>query len=255
MVSIGIDVSKHNGVINWSKVKAAGVRFAMIRSSYGWSTNQVDKQFKANVQGCESVGMPYGFYHYSYATNASEAVKEAKLFLSTIKGCSPEYPVVFDIEEACVVGGTDAKGVKHNGLSTAQQMDVIDAFMKELEKAGYYAMLYSSASVLTRLYRAHPARMKKYDIWVAHINARKPSYAGGYGMWQYSWKGAVNGIAGDVDMNYAYKDYPAIIKKAKLNGLSTERYKLTITVSGKTTAEKLKTELLKDGYAVTMQKV
>ena len=94
----GIDVSYAQGNIDWAKVKASGVSFAMIRACYGWDDDsQIDRYFRANVQGCEAVGMPYGLYHYSYAQTPGDAEKEAKFFLRVIDGCRPEYPVVFDL--------------------------------------------------------------------------------------------------------------------------------------------------------------
>ncbi len=97
----GIDVSYAQGNIDWAKVKASGVAFAMIRACYGWDDDsQIDRYFRANVQGCEAVGLPYGLYHYSYAQTPEDAQKEAKFFLRVIDGCRPEYPVAFDLRTA-----------------------------------------------------------------------------------------------------------------------------------------------------------
>ena len=201
----GIDVSKWQGDINWKKVAASGIDFAMIRSSYG--KEHTDEMLKKNVAGCEKYGIDYGFYHYTYAKSVSEAKKEAKYFLSRIKNYNPTYPVVLDIEEDYF-----------KQMSRKKVTDIIVAFMTELENAGYYATLYSYAN----FFRDHVdmSRVKKYDIWVASWGDEEKlnnAYDGHYGMWQYSSTGSVKGIAGEVDLNYAYKDYAAIIKKNGLN--------------------------------------
>ena len=95
-------------------------------------------------------------------------------------------------------------------------MDMIDAWMEIVQGAGYFAALYSTGSAIKRLREAYPDRMVRYAVWVAHVGTDKPMTPGG--IWQYSWHGKVDGIAGAVDLNYAYENYPAIIRGAKLNG-------------------------------------
>ena len=95
-----IDVSEHQGNINWEKVKNAGVVGAMIRTGYGVKDpNQIDKWFYNNLSGCQNVGMPYGFYHYSYAVDVAGAEQEADFCLELVAGSNPQYPVAFDMEE------------------------------------------------------------------------------------------------------------------------------------------------------------
>ena len=204
----GIDVSYHNGAVNWRKVANTGVQFAIIRACYGWDNDkQIDKQLAANVAGCEAQGIPYGFYHYSYAESAEDARKEARFFLRVIKDYKPTYPVYFDFEENFQLAYTPEK-----------QLQIIEAFLAEVEAAGYFAGLYMSASPLQKLYNYAPARGKKFSTWVAHIGVNKPNYSGPYAMWQYSWVGKVDGSSADTDMNIAYIDFPAIIKRNGLNG-------------------------------------
>ena len=201
----GIDVSKWQGEINWKKVASSGIDFAMIRSSYG--NEHTDEMLKKNVEGCEKYGIDYGFYHYTYAKSASEARTEAKYFLSKIKNYDPTYPIVLDIEEEF-----------YKKMDRKKVTDIIVAFMTELENAGYYATVYSYAVFFRD--NVDMSRVKKYNIWVASWGDEEKlndSYDGQYGMWQYSSTGSVNGISGDVDLNYAYKDYAAIIKKNGLN--------------------------------------
>ena len=200
----GIDVSYAQGVIDWEKVKASGlVDFAILRAGYGKETSQIDDQFNRNYTACKQLSIPVGVYWYSYATTAAEAEQEAKVCLQTIWGKQFEYPVAFDIEEARCLPQADA-------LSTA--------FCTALENAGYYMAIYTFKSALESNFSA--AVKNRYDIFLSHIGVQQTDYAGSYGLWQYSWTGCIPGISGDVDLDYAYKDYPAIIKTAGLNGFT-----------------------------------
>lgn len=201
----GIDVSKWQGDINWKKVYSSGVDFAIIRSSYG--KEHVDEKLEANVAGCEKYGISYGFYHYTYATSVKEARREARFFLNTIKKYKPDYPIVLDIEND-----------HFKSMSRKKVTNILVAFMTELENAGYYATVYSYAN----FFRDHVdmSRIKQYDVWVASWGDEdklNSVYDAPYGMWQYSAAGRVNGINGDVDLDYAFKDYPKKIKKNGLN--------------------------------------
>ncbi len=206
----GIDVSHHNGVVDWKRVKESGVEFAMIRAGYGWDDDsQIDRQFKANASGCLANGIPFGFYHYSYAMSAEDAAKEAKWFLRVIRDYKPEYPVAFDFEEA-----------KQLALPLDRQLEIIGAFMDAVKESRYYAALYMTASSITRLHRHAPGTMSLYDAWVAHWGASSADYPGSFGMWQYdvSGVGVIPGITGKCDVNYAYVDYPRVVKSNGLNG-------------------------------------
>lgn len=201
----GIDVSKHQGNVNWSHVKADGVKFAIIRAGYGKQASQKDTQFENNYTGCKSNGVPVGVYWYSYATTPDEARKEAAVCLSVIKGKTFEYPVYFDIEEPSVL-------VKGKAACTA----IAKAFLEAVEQAGYFVGIYSSKvhleNCITEELRA------RYAVWVAHYGVDKTTYHGQYGIWQKSSTGKVSGIRDNVDMNECYVDYPAAIKKKGLNG-------------------------------------
>ena len=146
--------------------------------------------------------LPVGAYWYTYATTADEAKQEASVCLRTLSGKSFEYPVAFDIEEKA-------------GLFRASEL--CNAFCSELEKSGYYAAVYSFKSA----FESNIIDIKeKYDTFLSHIGVEQTDYSGDYGLWQYSWMGRIDGISGDVDLDYAYKDYPTIIKSAGLNGFS-----------------------------------
>ena len=202
----GIDVSKHQGKIDWKKVKNAGIEFAMIRAGYGRYDNQKDQQFEANYAGAKSVGIPVGAYHYSYAKTVEQAKAEAKTFLGWVKGKTFEFPVAFDIEDNSQVN-----------LGKQLISDMIRAFCETVEAAGYYVSVYANKDWLVN--RIDEDCKKKYDTWLAEWRSGEPTYTGTYGMWQYTSSGAVNGITGRVDMNMSYKDYPAIMKANGLNGI------------------------------------
>lgn len=200
----GIDVSKHQGVINWEKVKASGqVNFAILRAGFGKESSQIDVQFERNYSECKRLGIPCGAYWYSYAKTAAEAKQEAAVCLSVLAGKQFEYPIAFDIEEQASLQNADA---------------LCQAFCSALESAGYYAAIYTFKSALESCIGDNVKN--RYDVFLSHVDVSRSSYTGNYGLWQYSWKGSVSGIVGEVDLDYAYRDYPAIIKNAGLNGFA-----------------------------------
>ena len=200
----GIDVSVHNGDIDWGKVKADGIDFAILRAGYGRLEKQKDEKFEQNYAGAKAAGIPVGAYWYSYAMTPEEAELEADVFLSVIKGKQFEMPVYFDLEEK-----------KQFDLGKEQVSAIMRAFLKKVESAGYFVGLYGSASSLT----THTADDIKswYTIWLAHW-VDQTNYSGAYGIWQHSEKGKVAGINGTVDLDICYKDFPTIIKGKGLNG-------------------------------------
>lgn len=214
MVKKGIDVSKYQGVINWKEVKESGVEFAMLRCTVGGAGGGVDRTFFRNASECEKAGLPFGVYNYSRAVTAAQAKTEARLLLETVKGMKLSYPVAFDVEDSV-----------QRALSPEALTDVVCAFCEEIEKAGYYAIIYSSKSWFS--VHLSEERLKRYDKWVAQWND-KCTYKGDYGMWQYSSSGCVEGITGRCDLNEAYKDYPEIMKRNSLNGFKKEANKLPL---------------------------
>lgn len=238
-----IDVSAHNGVIDWQKVKNYGVQGTIIRTGFGEEhPSQVDKQFEANYNGCKAVGLPVGAYHYSYATTAEEAEKEADFVIKLLEGKQFEYPIYFDIEDKV-----------HTELDKATCDSIVTAFCSKLEKAGYWAGVYSFDSFFAS--HLSTAIVQRYSAWAARVENVKPIHCKAYGMWQYSWKGIVSGISGDVDLNYCYKDFPSMIKAKGLNGYSvTPTYTITATRSGICNAEAVvrQAHLEADGYTVNI---
>ncbi|MBQ8787760.1 MAG: glycoside hydrolase family 25 protein [Oscillospiraceae bacterium] len=220
----GIDVSHHNGIIDWDKVKADGIEFAILRCGYGRkSIKQIDRQFERNYSECKRIGMPVGVYHYSYAKTAEDARLEADFMLELISGKQFEYPVIFDIEDK----GQEAIGKK---ILT----DITVAFCEKIEKAGYYVSIYSNPDWFVN--KLELERLKDYDKWLAHW-VKTPKWGSEFGgLWQYSDSGKVNGIETAVDMNISYRDYPSIIKRAGLNGYC-DKYSVTAYKDGLTSSE------------------
>ena len=207
----GIDVSKWQGEIDWGKVKAAGVKFAMIRLGYGSADGNscgLDGWFERNVANAVKAGVDVGCYFYSYATSVAAVKKEAAFVVDTLqkyKGVFT-YSIAFDLEDKT-----------QQGLGKTVLTDMVIAFGDAIEKAGFYCSLYSNLDWLKN--RLDDSRLKRFDHWLAQW-ASAPTYGGAFGMWQNSSKGSVNGISGNVDTDVAYKDYPAVIKGAKLNGFT-----------------------------------
>ena len=189
-----IDVSTWNGNIDWNKVYKSGVRYAMIRSSFGVENpNQVDNKFVRNITNAQRAGVKCGIYHYSYAKSATEAKKEAEFCLKTIKGYKIDLPVAFDIEDSSQT---------HLGKDTLTS--IVIAFCDRIKSAGYRPMLYCNPNWLCN-YLHKDKLINKYDIWLANWGVSSPSYD--CAIWQYSESGSVPGISGSVDMNWIYKDY------------------------------------------------
>lgn len=215
----GIDISNHNGTIDFNKVKSSGINFVLIRSSWGWFNE--DTMFRANVNGCEAVGLPYGLYHYSYARNLNEAKIEADGLIRLAKSCNPSYPLIIDMEDA-----DDWK--RDNGNpSNDMYVQICEYICKKIEEAGFYAMIYANKDWFTN--RLNDRRLDRFDKWLAHVYIPAPSMD--CGIWQYTFKGKVNGISGDVDMNYAYKDYPSLTKNKPTTTVSQPVTNINVNAS------------------------
>lgn len=197
--SFGIDVSAHQGKINWAAVKAAGVEFAMIRCGFrGYGTGAIceDAYFKTNVAGATANGIKVGIYFYSAAINENEAVEEAVWVISKIKTYRITYPVVYDFE--------DYQRYRCANVDGAQATKNAHTFLNLIRQAGYDPMMYANKSDLTS--RISRSAFSGYKMWLAHYTSQT-DYSGSYQMWQYTSKGSVSGISGYVDMNIAYFSY------------------------------------------------
>jgi len=207
---IGIDVSYANGDINWERVASSGIDFAMIRAARGDAgpnhPMREDTHFKQNAEGAMANGIDFGVYFYSYARTPTEARREAEFLIDVIKDYRITYPIVYDIEEDF-----------HKAMSKAQVTALVEAFFDVLKENGYFPMVYSYKSFLED--NVDRRILDTYSIWVAHWHVRSTTYRGDYHIWQYTEKGRVSGIRGDVDLSVGYYDFPTILTKHGLNHL------------------------------------
>lgn len=191
-VKKGIDVSKHQGKINWEKVKADGIDFAIIRCGFGSDmTSQDDAQWEYNVRECERLGIPYGVYLYSYANTTAKAKSEAQHTLRLLKGHHPSYPVYYDLEDKVVA----AEG-------SAAIVNMANIYCQAIESAGYKAGIYASLSWWNG--SLNNSSLNKYEKWVAQWNSQC-TYKGSYRLWQSTSDGSVSGITGRVDINFEFQ--------------------------------------------------
>lgn len=209
----GIDVSSHQGVINWEAVKGK-IDYAIIRCGYGADReSQDDIYFKRNADECTRLGIPFGVYLYSYADNIDWSNSEVDHVLRLVKGYQLAYPIYYDIEDK----------VQAN-LSNEALTDIIVNFCDKLEQHGYYVGVYANLNWWNT--KLNSERLEAYAKWVARYNSTLGYDAG---MWQYTSSGTIDGINAYVDMNYCYVDYPDAIKKAGLNGFTKEEVPIVPT--------------------------
>lgn len=196
----GIDVSKWNKEIDWEKVKAAGVEFAIIRCGYrGSKTGALvqDPYFEKNIKGATDAGVRVGLYFFTQAVNPVEAVEEASTVLMFAKQHKISYPLYIDTEGAGGNGRAD-------GLDKETRTAVCKAFCETIENAGYTAGVYASKSWL--LNNLDMEQLSSYSTWLAQYSSQ-PTYEGEYDMWQYTSAGKIDGISTLVDYNVSYMDY------------------------------------------------
>lgn len=199
---IGVDVSSHQKAIDWNKVKAAGVEYAIIRvgfRGYGEAgTIVLDEYFHANIQAALKAGLKVGVYFFSQAITEAEAIEEAEFLLNEIKGYNITFPIVYDPED---ISGDKART---DGLSGEQITNQCIAFCERIRQAGYTPMIYANKRwTLTRI---DLTRLTDYDLWLAAY-VDQPDIPYLFTMWQYSSSGTVDGISGSVDLNISFKDY------------------------------------------------
>lgn len=206
MKRVGVDVSRYNGRPNWKVAKANGVDFAILRAVSGASGVYVDPTFEYNYSECKKAGVPVGLYVASYLN----VDKEIAVTERVIRGKQFEYPIYYDIEDFSFTGRTRSK-------QSATYAAV--KFCKHFEKLGYYVGIYSNKYFIDQW--LDRSQIKDFDIWIADWR-KGVDYSKSYGMHQFTNKGRFRGInstgEGGVDTNYAYMDYPGIIKRNGLNG-------------------------------------
>ena len=192
----GIDVSEHQGRINWEQVKDH-VDFVMLRAGYG--RNNIDKQFIRNIEECNRLCIPVGIYWFSYAWNEEMAKNEARYVLEAIKGYRVDYPISYDLEYDTL------NYASKNGVTIGKRLatDMVKAFCDEINRNGYRAMNYTNQDFL--LNKFYIDELTNYPLWYAWYNSKLNRDCA---IWQYSENGQVPGIPGSsVDMNYCYENF------------------------------------------------
>lgn len=187
----GIDVSYHQGAIDWNAVAASDIQFAFVRA--GSFKSGLDACFRDNMSGAIAAGIPVGIYVYSYAITPEMAAQEALFAISCAKDYPVSYPIAYDIEDSF-----------HKGMTAEQLNALIDSFCTTAQNAGYYPIVYSSKNWFTTRIGA-----VSHDIWVAQYGPAC-TYPG-YSFWQATSHGNVNGVPGRVDVNFQFKDYSSVI--------------------------------------------
>ena len=222
----GIDVSYHNGNLDWSAIKSAGVDFAILRAAYrGYGdegTLVKDSKFAEYIRGAQSYGIPVGAYIYSQAITTAEAVQEANYILNIVKNYSLDLPIVFDYEFSPSSEGRTNLAWAEGELNKTKMTNITLAFCNTIKSAGYDVMVYASKSFLNKNIDHEVIEDAGYDVWLAHyvnqpyINKEHPEkskefnyqgtdYTGDFKIWQYTSTGRIPGIEGKrFDCNFMY---------------------------------------------------
>lgn len=208
----GLDISSYQSGINFDAIKSAGIEFLILRAGFtGWGTGvnyNKDESFEHFYNQSKSHNIPVGAYWYSCANTKEKGVAEAKyMYENCLKGKQFEFPIYIDVEDT------------HHQVNNKRGVtDAIIGFCEYLENLGYYVGIYASdiSGFQDKMYLNE---LDAYDKWVARYGS-EPKYVTNYGMWQSTSSGRINGYNGNLDGDIAYKDYPSIIKNAKLNGFT-----------------------------------
>lgn len=212
----GIDVSYYQGKIDWKAVRQSGVEFAILRAGFGSSAAQKDATFDANAKNATAAGVDVGAYWFSYAATPDEARLEARICRDVLAPYWGKftYPIYYDYEydtERYVKSKTGRDPTRE------ERTAVIAAFLTELESFGWRGGVYTNRDYVQN--RLNMAQLAGYELWIADYS--NPTTDPRAGMQQTSSTGKVSGIAGNVDMNTGLRDYPALLRAAGKNGLSS----------------------------------
>lgn len=205
---LGIDVSRWNKEIDWEKVKADGIEFAIIRCGYRGATSGslvLDAMYEANIRGAIEAGIPVGVYFFTQATSEVEAVEEASMVISLIENYDVDYPVFLDSESAGGNGRADQ-------IDAEERTRYHKAFLETIASAGYETGVYASKNWLNN--RLDMTKLSQYKVWLAEY-ADAPTYEEYYDMWQYTSKGTVDGIETRVDLDLSFMNIDTSINHAK----------------------------------------
>ena len=208
----GIDVSKHQGRIDWKKVRNDGIEFAIIRIGYGGSAPVKDERFEENYKNAKANGIKVGTYLYSYANSESDVKAETEAILKWLSGKNFELPFYLDVEDAKTQGK----------LSVSELTNYVYNICEKIENAGYWVGIYASKNWLET--KLNMNKLNRFTIWLAQWSTN-PTYQGSYAMWQYTSNGKVDGIGGRVDMNYQIKELGGRINKSQISISSESTYK------------------------------
>lgn len=191
----GIDVSSHQGDIDWEAVKAEGVEFVFVRAVYrGYGTGKlvIDEKCLQNIEGAQAVGIDVGVYVFSQAINQAEVLEEASTVIGLLDGYTLQLPIVFDVEK--VADST----ARTNALTVQERTDLTKTFLEAVKNAGYQPMFYHNTEMGAMLLDL--TQLTEYPKWFAGYN-REFYWPYEYDIWQYSETGRVNGINGNVDLD------------------------------------------------------
>ena len=223
----GIDISEFQNpnMINYDRI-SKNIDFVILRAGFTGtatgSTYKKDAHFDRHYEEFKKRNVPIGAYWYSCANTRTKGIAEAQNFIKIIQGKTFDYPLYIDTEDTV-----------HQSKATREDLTrAIEAFCLKMEEAGYYVGIYASQSWFNE--RLYISDLKRFDFWVANWSTNSRPIADYAGMWQYSSKGKIEGYTGNLDLNNAYKDYPAIMKQAKLNGYGDRKIKITATKTFKT---------------------
>ena len=198
-----MDVSRWQGRIDWDKVRASGKVDGVMLRVLGSKNGQPyrDPQFEQNYAACTARGIPVGGYYYTCAATSRQVDAELDALQAALTGKQFQLPIAIDVEDARLRSLSSSALAKRVAQATA-----------EIERWGLYAMVYTYSNFADTALDMDA--LAAYDLWIADYRNKRPTRK--HGMWQYTSKGTVPGVSGPVDLSHAYKDYPAIIKRAGL---------------------------------------
>ena len=201
-----IDVSRYQGTIDWNQVKShvGGAMLKTVSTNKSFGGIYIDPMFESNYAACRRLGIPVGVYYYTYAQDAATVQAELDKLHQALEGKTFTLPVAVDVEDN-----------KLKPLSADALTDLVVYAADAIESWGLYAMVYTYTSYSNT--ELNMDRLSAYDLWIADYRGQRPTRK--HGMWQYTSTGKLDGIAGNVDISHAYKDYPTIIARAGLTTL------------------------------------
>lgn len=219
----GIDLSKHNGSVDFKKVKQQGVKFVILRCGYASLSNRAnlykDEKFEEYYKLAKSEGLEIGVYFYSRCNSKSLGLAESKFILNTIKDKEITYPVWLDVEDTQTLKSVTCETITESIISC----------LDYIENKGYYVGIYTGAYILKDYLVEN--KLTKYDKWIAQWS-KSCTYKGTYGMWQFGGETnllkpvKVQGVSSKCcDQNYSLIDYAKVIRDKGLNGLSAQGFK------------------------------